>query len=63
MLIMTRRTGEKIMIGSNITITILDVQGNQIRVGVDAPREVTVHREEVYRRIIHEQVTHGEEGT
>ena len=51
MLVMTRRIGEKIMIGSNITLTILSVHGNQVRIGVDAPRDVGVHREEVYRRI------------
>jgi carbon storage regulator len=51
MLVMTRRIGEKIMIGSNITLTILAVHGNQVRIGVDAPRDVAVHREEIYRRI------------
>jgi carbon storage regulator len=51
MLVMTRRIGEKIIIGSDITITILDVQGNQVRIGIDAPRNVAVHREEIYRRI------------
>jgi carbon storage regulator len=51
MLVMTRRIGERIVIGSNITLTILSVHGNQVRVGVDAPREVAVHREEIYRRI------------
>lgn len=51
MLVMTRRIGEKIVIGSNITLTILGVQGNQVRIGVDAPRQVAVHREELYRRI------------
>jgi carbon storage regulator len=51
MLVMTRRIGEKIMIGPNITLTILSVHGNQVRIGVDAPREVGVHREEIYRRI------------
>jgi carbon storage regulator len=51
MLVMTRRIGEKIMIGPNITLIILSVHGNQARVGVDAPREVGVHREEIYRRI------------
>jgi carbon storage regulator len=55
MLVMTRRSGEKIMIGSNITLTILGVQGNQVRIGVDAPREVPVHREEIYQRIRQEQ--------
>lgn len=51
MLVVTRRIGEKIMIGSDITFTILGVQGNQVRIGVDAPRDVAVHREEVFRRI------------
>lgn len=51
MLVMTRRIGEKIMIGSDITVTILGVQGNQVRVGVDAPRDVPVHREEIFLRI------------
>jgi carbon storage regulator len=56
MLAMTRRIGEKIMIGSNITLTILGVRDNQVRIGIDAPREVGVHREEIYRRIQVEQV-------
>ena len=51
MLVMTRRIGEKIIIGPNITLTILGVHGNQVRIGVDAPRDVAVHREEIYRRI------------
>jgi carbon storage regulator len=51
MLVMTRRNGERIMIGKNITLTILGIQGNQVRIGIDAPREVAVHREEIYRRI------------
>jgi carbon storage regulator len=58
---MTRRTGEKIMIGSNIALTILSVQVNQVRVGVDAPREVGVHREEIYRRIEHERAAEHKE--
>jgi carbon storage regulator len=61
MLVMTRRTGEKIMIGSNIALTILSVQVNQVRVGVDAPREVGVHREEIYRRIEHERAAEHKE--
>ena len=61
MLVMTRRIGEKIMIGSNITLTILSVQGNQARIGVEAPRDVAVHREEIYRRIRHEQQAEGKE--
>jgi carbon storage regulator len=51
MLILTRRTGETIMIGENVTVTVLAVKGNQVRVGVNAPKEVAVHREEVFERI------------
>lgn len=51
MLILGRRIGESIMIGDNIKITVLDVQGQQVRIGLDAPREVSVHREEIYQRI------------
>lgn len=51
MLILTRRVGETITIGDNITVTILSVKSNQIRVGVNAPRDVDVHREEIYARI------------
>ena len=58
---MTRRIGEKIMIGSNITLIVHSVQGNQVRVGVDAPRDVAVHREEVYRRISQERVAERQE--
>lgn len=51
MLIMTRRIGERIMVGSDITVTVLDVKGTQVRIGIEAPRDVAVHREEVYERI------------
>ena len=51
MLILTRRTGETIVIGDDIRLTVLGVSGNQVRVGVNAPRDVHVHREEVYRRL------------
>ncbi|MCP3680237.1 MAG: carbon storage regulator CsrA [Gammaproteobacteria bacterium] len=51
MLILTRRTGETIMIGDNIKITMLGIKGNQARIGIDAPKDVAVHREEVYYRI------------
>jgi carbon storage regulator len=51
MLILTRRPGETVMIGDAITVTILGVKGNQVRVGVNAPKDVGVHREEVYDRI------------
>ena len=58
MLILTRRLGESIQIGDEIKITLLDVKGKQIRIGIEAPREVTVHREEVYR-MIQEQNLHA----
>ncbi len=51
MLILTRRVGETIMIGDDVTVTVLGVKGNQIRIGVNAPNDVSVHREEIYRRI------------
>ncbi|MGD9841643.1 MAG: carbon storage regulator CsrA [Steroidobacteraceae bacterium] len=55
MLILTRRVGESIMIGEEVVVTVLGVKGNQVRVGVNAPKEVSVHREEIYERIKQEE--------
>ena len=60
MLILTRRVGESLMIGDNVTVTVLGIKGNQVRIGVDAPKDVSVHREEIYQRI--QQEGSGEVG-
>lgn len=55
MLILTRRLGEKLIIGGNVTVSVVGIKGGQIRIGIDAPREVSVNREEVFQRILKER--------
>ena len=62
MLILTRRVGETLMIGDEVTVTVLGVKGNQVRLGVNAPRNVSVHREEIYQRIQQERRDDVSEG-
>ncbi len=61
MLILTRRVGESLMIGDEVNVTVLGIRGNQVRIGVNAPKDVAVHREEIYDRIQKEQT--GEESS
>ena len=67
MLILTRRVGETLMIGDEVSVTVLGVKGYQVRIGVNAPKDIAVHREEIYQRIQHEramqsQMQHLEQG-
>jgi carbon storage regulator len=55
MLILTRRVGETLMVGDEVSVTVLGVKGNQVRIGINAPKDVSVHREEIYLRIQQEQ--------
>lgn len=55
MLILTRRVGESLIIGDNVKVTVLGIKGHQVRIGIDAPKDVTVHRDEVYQKVVAER--------
>ncbi len=59
MLILTRKIGEALMIGEDVTVTVMDVKGNQVRIGISAPKDVAVHREEIFERIKQEKAEEG----
>jgi carbon storage regulator len=60
MLILTRRIGETLMVGTEVTVTVLTVKGNQVRIGINAPKDVEVHREEIYERVQAEKAQQSE---
>ena len=57
MLVLTRRPGESIVVGDNIVVTVIEIKGGQVRIGIDAPREVDVYREEIYEQVRQENLT------
>jgi carbon storage regulator len=59
MLILTRRVGETLMIGTEVSVTVMGVQDNQVRIGINAPKDVAVHREEIYERVKQEKADAG----
>ncbi|MEL6301197.1 MAG: carbon storage regulator CsrA [Pseudomonadota bacterium] len=59
MLILTRRVGETVVIGEDVSVTVLGVKGNQIRLGINAPKDVSVHRQEIFERIQNESTDDG----
>jgi len=61
MLILTRHVGKTIVVGENVTITVLGVKGNQVRLGINAPKEISVHREEIYDKIQEEKINKSKE--